>query len=226
MIKKVFNNREGFTLIEILVALFVLTLIFTFVTGGGFTLRQKLDESLEDIERAIRFSEDEAALRNTITRVHFFLDEAPQQYAVEYGPDDKFIIPAAPEAITKTASQADEEEERKKIESINKKFSKVQEFQEKNKALNDVVRIVGVGSSLDPEFITDFHASLYIYPTGEKDAGFIAIATDEEVVGLSIEPFSRNFKREYQTIEMNETDELVEVQLSIAQEMFTRWLKQ
>jgi hypothetical protein len=202
-----------------------MSLVFTFISNGGFSLRQNLDEALDDIERAIRFSEDESALRNTITRIHFFLDSNPQEFTVEFGPDDKFIIPAAPPEIT-SKSLKDEEIEKKKTEDLNKKFSSVKEFSEKKMEVPDSIKIIGIGSSMEKELIIDFHASLYVYPSGEKDAGFIIVSSDAEMVGLSIEPFSRTYTREYIKIEKSDSEELIDTQLRMAKEMYEKWLKE
>ena len=47
---------------------------------------------MDKLERAVRFGVDEAILRNRIVRVHLLLDAYPQQYALEYAPDEKFIL--------------------------------------------------------------------------------------------------------------------------------------
>ena len=70
----------------------------------------------------------------------------------------------------------------------------------------------------------DEKVSLYVYPNGERDAGIIIIASDEEVVGVEIDPFSPKVKRNFKAIEDFDRD-LEDVQFDMAKDMYRTWVK-
>jgi prepilin-type N-terminal cleavage/methylation domain-containing protein len=217
------NNQEGFSLIEVLVALFVVTIILSAVISTPFSSRQKLDEAISDAERSLRFSTDEATLKNSIIRLHYLLDKEPQEYAVEFGPSKSFILPTI--SKEKSKSREDQEKDAKKLKKINQMFNRVSEFQDKNKVVPDDVKIIAIGTSADEGIITDFEASVYVYPSGEKDGAIIIFGTEEEVASLSINPFTNDFERKYRKIEGSDTEELEEVHINMAEELYKEWLK-
>lgn len=220
------KRQDGFTLIEILVALFLMTFVLLFSIGNPFSSRDSLKKTLDGIERGVRFSVDEAALRNSIVRMHFFLDSEPQEYAIEYGPNDNFILPLSPFKYKGELSEKEQEERAKETENLNKNFNKVQEFQDENEKLPHDVKVIGVGTSLYDELIIDFEASFYIYPTGEKDNVIIILGTDEELAVLTVDAFTMDIEVNYTPIDPEiSTDDLPEAQIELAQDIFKKWLK-
>ncbi|RPJ66206.1 MAG: prepilin-type N-terminal cleavage/methylation domain-containing protein, partial [Alphaproteobacteria bacterium] len=103
------KNNQGFTLIEILVALVLMALVLGITISSPFSSRDDLDKDVNSIERAIRYMSDEAALKNAVIRFHLLLDTDPQEYAVEYGPSDSFILPPKPEFETSVESKEEVE---------------------------------------------------------------------------------------------------------------------
>ena len=83
--KSPLSSDYGFTLIEILIALALMSLVFSFALNYNFTSRQLLEGELKKIERAINYASDEAPLRNKVIRIKFNLEEAPQSFTLEYG---------------------------------------------------------------------------------------------------------------------------------------------
>lgn len=217
------SNQKGFTLIEMLVALLLVTIILTLVAGTSFSSRRNLDEALNNLERGIRFSTDEAALRNTMIRLKMKLDEDPQTWSVEFGPDGNFVLPAT--QISASKSKSDEDKEKNKQKKIDKKFSRVKEFQDEEKALPGGVRIVGIATSLTQVMMLDGQNAVYIYPTGEKDSAIIVIATDEEVASLEVSPFTMEMKRAYYSLDDESDSDLSEKQIEIAEDIYQKWLK-
>lgn len=221
------KNKDGFSLLEILVALFLVVLIFTVVSVGNFTARQHLDETLDNLERTARFGVDEAALRNAIIRLHFFLDKIPQEYALEFGPNDSFILPESYISNTgnlnKTLSEQQDYETQ--IKKINKQFNRIKEFQDGNKKIHEAVKVIGVGTTLYKELITEFHSSIYIYPTGEKDGAIIILGTEEEMASISIDPFTMDISRTYYELDEYDLENINEVQYKKAVEIFKEWLR-
>ena len=64
------NDQSGFTLIEILVALFIVVLVYgslSLGTDSASAQRDYLDQSMELVERGIRFASDKAIWRISFT---------------------------------------------------------------------------------------------------------------------------------------------------------------
>ena len=76
-------NQNGFSIIEILIALVLISLTFTMVDFGGGDDRKKLEAAIEDISRAVGFAKNEAILKNKISRLKFDLSKNPATYTVE-----------------------------------------------------------------------------------------------------------------------------------------------
>lgn len=220
-------NTKGMTLIEILVSLFIVSLIYTVVSSGTFSERQSIDKVLDDIERAIRFTSDEATIRNVILRLHFDLGKDPQEFTVEYGPDANFVIPLSIRRDEKELSLREQEEFDKNTKEISKQFNTIREYSDTPDLIEYPVRLIGIGTSLQKTLVSDLESSLYIYPTGEKDSAIIILGTSEELVSLHVSPFTNRLERKYHTLkEEIPEDELFEVQLEKSREIFEKWLEE
>ena len=217
------GNNKGFTLIEMLVALLLVTIVLTVVSGTSFSTRRNLDEALNDIERAVRFSVDEAALRNAMIRVRFKFDEDPQTWSVEFGPNGNFVLPPISQAVSQ--SKSEEEKENKDLDDLNKKFSKVREFQDSDREFPMGVRVVGIATTLTQAMLLDGDNSLYIYPTGEKDSAIIIVASDDEIASLKISPFTMDIEREYHEIDLSNDVDVTEAQIALAERIYQEWQK-
>src|SRR5690606_20197020 len=187
---KTAHNQKGFSLIEILVALALISLVLTVVIGDGFSSRSRLEETVSLVERSLRSSVDEAALRNVITRVNFKLDGEVQEFAVEYGPDADFVIPTALVKIDTVESLAESEAREKATGEVDKSFNRVKELADEAFKIEEPLRIIGVGTKVTGTFVAEGSASVYVYPTGERDAAFIALASEQEVAILTSEAFT------------------------------------
>ncbi|OUR97008.1 hypothetical protein A9Q84_11780 [Halobacteriovorax marinus] len=217
------SNQKGFTLIEMLVALLLVTIVLTLVAGTSFSSRRSLDEALNNFERGIRFSTDEAALRNTMIRLKMNFDDEPQTWSVEFGPDGNFVLPAT--QVSASKSKSDEDKEKNKQKKIDKKFSRVKEFQEEDKSLPGGVRIIALATSLTQVMVLDGKNAIYIYPTGEKDSAIIVLATDDEIASLEVSPFTLEMKRAYYSIDEDSDGDISEKQIELAEEIYQKWLK-
>ncbi len=222
------KQDQGFTLIEILVALVLIALVLSISISSPFSSRKDLDKEVNSIERAIGFMSDEATLKNAVIRIHFFLDKSPQEYAVEYGPSDSFILPTKPEFETKVESIEEEEKKKKDIKNLNLKFNKVTEFQEQNTELSSDIKIIGVGSSHSEKIQSHGEASLYAFPTGEKDEALVLLANDEDIISLKVNPFSMKIEKTTHPIGKTAANdnELATLQQIKAKEIFDKWLKE
>ena len=218
-------NNSGFSLIEILVALSLVTIMFSLVGSYNFTSRQALEEVAESIERSIRFSVDESTIRSAAVRVRFLLEEDPQAFTVEYGPDSSFVLPSQKYPSRDELSKRELENYLKNNKNLNKKFLRISELQEGNKKIDSTVKLIGVGLVQQQKFIKDFEPSIYFYPSGEKDPAVVFLGTETEVLALYLLPFSGKIERIYRELEMNEFDDLADAQVAMSQTIFEEILK-
>jgi prepilin-type N-terminal cleavage/methylation domain-containing protein len=216
-------ESQGFTLIEILVALVLVTLVLTLVISNPFSSRDDLDKDVGDVERALRFMGDEAILRNSVLRIHFFLDKEPQEYGVEYGPSDNFILPSEPQHKSSVLSKSEEEKNTKMLKDINLKFNRVSEYAEKNAELGNNIKVLGVATLQSEKIQTTGEASLYAFPSGERDAALVIIGNEEEVVSIRTNTFTAKIERKRHKLEARNTKELSEQQKNLAVEIFEEW---
>ncbi len=217
-------GHDGFTLIEILVALFLVALLITSFTMSGsmFDPHRKLEEAMDNIERAVRFSQDESVLKNGIVRIVIKANADPNSFTVEYTTDTDFVLPA--KLFDEQASldgYSDEEIEAKK-KKVEGQFNKVREFQEEPIEFNDQIRIIGVGTTLLNNLQVYSESSIFFYPSGEKDGAIVILANAEEIATLSIEPFTLDFKRKFYRIEGDNIDD--EFFSRKAEELYKDWL--
>jgi prepilin-type N-terminal cleavage/methylation domain-containing protein len=220
------KKNQGFTLIEILVALALITLVLGISISGPNSSRSSLDKDVNSLERSLRFMSDEAALKNAVVRLHFLLDREPQEYAVEYGPSDSFILPPEPIFETSTMSLEDIEKKKKETKDTNLKFNKVQEFQDNNFEMSDEIKIIGVGTTHSKKLLSTGEVSLYTYPTGEKDESLILIASDEDIISLKVNPFSLKIDRQTHPLGVLTDGDLSTHQQAKAKEIFEIWQKE
>ena len=231
-------DAKGFSLIEILMALVLVSLAATLVLGIRFdpSDRRELEETMEKLEKAIRFGVDEAVLRNRIVRLHFLLEEFPQQFSLEYAPEEDFVISKKVLELEDKEDLNDKERERRQeiLAEMSKQFQPIDEFQEENVPLPERVRIVGLGTTTLERFVAGPEASFFIYPTGEKDGALIVLATEEEMAMLEIEEFTLDFQRDLlenpEEVELEsdeeEDDDVIPTlgQEKKAVELFEAWL--
>ena len=141
---------RGFSLLEILVALFLGAIILGLALGINFdsSSRKQLEETMDWVERGIRFGVDEAILRNRIVRLRFLLGEEPQQFTLEYAPDETFILSKKVLDLDNEddLDREEREEQREFLEEFGNQFQPVAEFQEEGRALPESVRIFWGGN--------------------------------------------------------------------------------
>lgn len=220
------NNKHGFTLIEILVAMFLIAIMSSLVISTSVSSRGVLEKEVNSLERAIRFMSDEAALKNAVIRVHFILNKEPQEYALEYGPSDSFILPPKPEFETKVETKEEEKKKKKVQNELNLKFNKITEYQDSNSELPYGIKIIGVATPQSEKLQMDGEVSLYAYPSGEKDEALVIIASDEDLFSIKVSPFSMAIEHEAFSLGKVEEKDLLEKQQAKAREIFEKWQRE
>ena len=218
-------GHQGFSLIEIMVAMLLAAIIFIAIpTGDTAAKHRALQAAVDDLDRTARFAANEAVLRNTVVRLRILLDKSPVEYTVEYGPPGNIPLPDMPEKTS--SSLAEEKEQREKTASFDRQFTKVEEFEDMKSELDPDVTILGVGSSVQKGLITKDAVNVYFYPTGEKDGALIFFATTEEIAFLEIAPFLLETRANYEPIRTSGVAKIEDILQTRMDEVYKEWVNQ
>lgn len=224
-IKKRSHGQQGFSLLEVLMAIFLIIVVVTLIPLGiGGDDHAKLEDSLKKIERALRFATDESVLRNKIVRIKFILDELPISYTIEYGQSANLVLPQ--EKDLENLSLRDRELELEKRKELNSQFASVPEFENDAEPFDEMIDFVGLGNTSSENLLKQGSAYIYLYPTGEKDAAIIFLATPEEMGYITVSPFEQRTETSFYTFteaEMDDYDSTVERK---SKEIFEQWQKE
>lgn len=182
-----------------------------------------LEDSIVKIERTVRFSVNEAILRNVIIRLKFDLNKEPISYIVEYGKKADLVLPEAKDLSR--LSIRDREAELQVVKKFDGQFSPVDEFLDEKLELPEGIEIYGVGTTYYPSIVSDGEASIYFYPTGEKDSAIILLNNELELGTLSISPFEDKTEKDFYIFTETELQRFDSSLESKAKEKFEQWLK-
>ncbi len=214
-------NTKGFTLIEVLVALLLVALILIAWPFGATESHRELVSTVESLERSIQFASNESILRNSVVRLRISLEKSPVEYTVEYGPQGNLPLPDMPEKTVKTL--AEEKDEKDKFSALDKQFTKVEEFEDIKVELSDEVTILGVAATSQKKLITGGEASIYFYPTGEKDGSLIFFSTITEIAWIEVQPFLSETNAIFEAIDTKRVAKLEDVLQTRMDEVYREW---
>jgi prepilin-type N-terminal cleavage/methylation domain-containing protein len=219
------SDQRGFSLIEILVALLLVSLVvISFPSSDTTEKHRNLKSAVADIERAIGFASNESILRNTVVRLRIAFDKEPIEYNVEYGPPGNMPLPDMPEQ--KQKSLASDKAEELKLSNLDKSFTKVTEFEEIRHELSPDVQILGVATSFQKKIITEKEASIYFYSTGEKDAALIFFATDQEIAYIDVQPFLSETRTVFEALNPESVAKKEDILQTKMDEVYRAWNSQ
>lgn len=218
----ILNNHQGFSLLEILVAIALGALVFLAVsTSDNVQSHRDLQNAVQNIDRSIQFASNEAILRNTVVRLRISLDKSPQEYTVEYGPAGNLPLPEMNE--NSQASLAEEKAMEEKISKLSKQFTKVEEFEDIKQEIPGEVSIIGVASSTQKGIIKKGEANIYFYPTGEKDGALVFFSTNEEFAFLEVAPFLAKSRNVFQVLDSSSVAKLDDILQTKMDEVYREW---
>lgn len=222
-ISKFIKDDQGFSLIEILVALVLAAMIFLAVPSSDNVQKHRdLQTAVDDLDRSVRFAGNEAVLRNTVVRLKISLDKTPVEYTVEYGPAGNLPLPDMPEKSSKSLEE--EKSERDKLVALDRQFNKVEEFEDIKHELSNDVTILGMASTSAKKLVREGEATLYFYPTGEKDGGLIIFSTIEEIAYLEIAPFLSETRSVFEPLKTSGVAKLEDILQTRMDEVYKEWL--
>jgi prepilin-type N-terminal cleavage/methylation domain-containing protein len=224
--QKTFNLTkcdQGFSLIEILVALVLAALIFLVIpTSDNVQKHRDLQTALDDLDRSVRFAGNEAVLRNSVVRLKISLDKKPVEYTVEFGPTGNFPLPDLTEKTSMSLQEEKVEQEKKA--NLNKQFNKVDEFEDIKHKFSENVEVLGMATTTSKNLIKEGEAYLYFYPTGEKDGGIIILSTIEEIAYIEIAPFLSETNLVFKPLNTSSVAKLEDILQTRMDEVYKEWL--
>lgn len=222
-VQSIFNlsyKQRGFSLIEVLVALILVSMMFLAIPSGDGTQKHRdLQSAVDDIDRSIRFASNESVLRNTVVRLSIAMDKLPVQYNVEYGPPGNMPLPDMQERTA--PSLEDIKADKEKLSKLDQAFTKVEEFAEILHEISDDVSILGVGSTSMKKLFLEDTAYIYFYPTGEKDGAIIFFSTDQELAYLEVQPFLSETNTTFEVVDVAKGEDFLQTRVN---EVYREWI--
>lgn len=223
--RPIIQGQQGFSIIEILMALSLLVVVFTLIPYTATeTDRNRIESALQKINRSIRFSVNESILRNVIVRLRFDLETEPVEYSVEYGESATMTLPMAKDLSR--LSVREREIEKEKLNRLDGFFTKVEEFQNSNEPLPDGIFINAFGTTYYPTLLYEGQVSIYMYPTGEKDNTIIILNSSTEIATLKIPAFEERTYTDFIVFNEFELDNFDSTLEQKSKELYTAWLKE
>ena len=190
------SNQAGLALVEIIVALVLIAVIFTTVPLPSLDPEsQNLEESVLDFQRAIRFSTDEAIIRNAIVRISINLDADPQTYGIEASDDPTLVLEESVDLEELSSSEREAYEA--KQENMAKRFQLIPEFSDKEKEMPDGIYVLGLARAGGQSLRNTGKVHLYFYPSGEKEEALLFISSSSQLVYLDIPSFENSVGVDY-----------------------------
>lgn len=189
--------------------------------AGADEAHQELTSTVESLERSIQFAANESVLRNTVVRLRISLEKSPVEYTVEYGPAGNLSLPDMPEETVKSLAQ--EKADKDKLALLDKQFTKVEEFEDLKVELSDEVTILGVAATSQKKLITGGEASIYFFPTGEKDGALVFFSTMKEIAWIEVQPFLSDTRTTYEALDTKRVAKLEDVLQTRMDEVYKQW---
>ncbi|MEX0798759.1 MAG: prepilin-type N-terminal cleavage/methylation domain-containing protein [Bacteriovoracaceae bacterium] len=224
---KKFNKalgHHGFTIVEIMVALMLVAMVFALIPSNtADDERARLDQTLDDFNRAVRFATNESILRNAIVRVSIDLESEPQEYTVEYSTEGGMALPEIQDL--EDLSFDEREAQQRAAKDLNSQFQKVAEFSKEAKKIPMGVLVLGVANINRNDIVQSGNAYIYFYPTGEKDNALIFLSTMAELATLDIPPFENTTFSDYSIYSEADHANLGNAQQAKMKELYEQWLK-
>lgn len=222
------NNygHQGFSLVEVLVAIALMAAIFTLVTSSSDD-RGELEESILHFDRAVKVASNESILRNTVTRIFIDFEDVSEEteeptvtYSVQFGPTGGLTLPKAEDLSKIGLNDLEKYEARQK--KFNSKFNTVADFEKR--ILPSEIKFKGIASSYIKDIQTEGKLSIYFYPTGERDDAIVFLTSINELAYLRIQAFSDQTILKYVPLSKSELDNSQDSLDNKIKEVHSQWL--
>lgn len=175
-------KRQGFTLIEILVAITIIALITALaIPGFNYAFRTSTESFARQMAAVFREAKDRALLTRQLVRIK--IDLTKQAYWVEAA-GGNYILPSEEEIKRQKEDLFKKDEEQE--ESA---FAMVKEITRDKKTVPYGMKINKVQSPRYKEALTEGEAEIYYFPSGISDAAVVELEDSEKVKrSLSVNP--------------------------------------
>ncbi|MDA8793602.1 prepilin-type N-terminal cleavage/methylation domain-containing protein, partial [Bacteriovoracaceae bacterium] len=181
-------NQKGFSLLEILVAMALIAVVMAGLQFGGSKQRDILEETIENFDRAIRYSQNEAILLGKVTRIKIDFESAPVEYVIEQSSKSNLLLGQKVDLSKLSLREREEWEASNK--KTNQQFSRSSEFADEAFKVEEPLTIVGMGHLSIEKVQDQGDQSIYFYPSGTREAAIIFFSSENEFAALEINAFS------------------------------------
>lgn len=219
---------------EILIALVLISLVFTSFRYFTVGPKENLRFTLEKLEKIIQFASQEAIMRGSVVRLRFSFDKLPQEWILEYGPDGDFILPSLEKYSNEERLTLMEQERRdKELGELNRSFQAVPDFAQGHEKIPMDVLVLGLATTSRKDLVNFGDSALYFYPTGEKDSAILLLGINQksnvQILKIEMQAYLPDIKIDYYPIEMSgdviTQDEIEQALLKKSKELHQEWVK-
>ncbi len=221
--RAIYCGQQGLSLIEILVAIFLIAIASFIAVRNTFDARADLEDAIYGLERAIKLASQEAVLRNRVTRLRMNSitgPDEPHEYQIEIGQHHEILLPELEEENTRFG--IDEKEKLKQQEQLDAGFGPIEEFRQYAKPLNDDILFIGMVTDYTKQLVIDT-ASLYFFPIGNRDAGLIFLASVDELAIIEVMTVSEEIFIDYAPLENSSYANYESIARKKAQQIAQTW---
>lgn len=218
------KGHDGFSMLEILVAISLVGIIFMSMPSGTFdTERENLESTYETLQRVIRSASDEAILRNSVVRVKIEYGEDKWLYTIEYGEGTNLVLPQAKDLSRMSIKER--EEAQKISEKFDSQFTKSNDFADAPGEFPEGIELYGVGTTYLDALNTISPYYIYFFPTGDKDAAFLIFYSLDEILTVETFPFEDKTNQEFIQFSNSELANIEDAVENKANDLFESWYR-
>lgn len=215
--------QKGFSLLEILVAMALIAVVMLGLRFGGASQKDILKETIENFDRAIRYSQNEAILLGKVTRIKIDFEADPIEYVIEQSSKANLLLDQ--KIDLSNLSLREREEYEKTSKKTNQQFSRSAEYADEAFKVEEPLTIIGMGHLSLDKVQTQGDQSIYFYPSGTREAAIIFFSTENEFAALEVDAFSPKTRVTYHTYTEFETQDYDATYENLSEEYFLRWKK-
>ncbi len=191
------KNSQGFSLIEILLALLLVAFMAAFVVFSPNNQRKVLKETVDVFRRSLRYARNEAILNNALVRIRINLEEEPIEYAIEVSTKKNLLLKTfkAQKDLDLAESKIQQEERQR----FDQNFAPVDGLERVHYDFDPEVTFLGFSSLRQKELQRDSEFIIYFYPDGRVEPSLLVISSTQEAVAMS---FSHKLRDYYYTYDL------------------------
>lgn len=162
--------------------------------------RDVIQASIESLKRSIYLAQDEAVLRNTVTRLIFDKTKENVEFRIEYTENPEIKIVKLGDS-SQSLSLREEEELQKKQKNFQAEFTPIEEFKKQVGEIEGAVELYDIYTERNLKLSDNNYPSLYFFPMGDREDALIFLLGTKEIAKLEVSSFLDKIEEEFFSFE-------------------------